>query len=44
MLFLQYLLSLHYKPAQYKIILAVPNTTTIETTPFYAEEEEEKRQ
>ena len=44
MLFFQYLLSLHYKPAQYRIILAVPNTTTIETTPFYAEEEEERKQ
>ena len=42
--FLQYLLSLHYKPAQYRIILAVPNTATIETTPFYAETEEEKQQ
>jgi hypothetical protein len=42
--FLQYLLSLHYKPSQYKIILAVPHTTIIETTPFYAETEEEQQQ
>jgi len=42
--FYQYLLSLHYKPSQYKIVLAVPEYATVETTPFYAEEDEEKNQ
>lgn len=42
--FYQYLLSLHYKPSQYRIVLAVPASATVETTPFYAEDEEEKNQ
>lgn len=42
--FYQYLLSLHYKPSQYKIVLAVPAYATVDTTPFYAEDDEEKRQ
>lgn len=42
--FYQYFLSLHYKPSQYRIVLAVPTYATVETTPFYAEDEEEKNQ
>lgn len=42
--FYQYLLSLHYKPTQYRIVLAVPTSATVKTTPFYAENEEEKSQ
>ena len=44
MLFCQYYFSLHYPPSQYKVILAVPDTAKIDTTPFYAEEEWEKKQ
>lgn len=42
--FYQYLLSLHYVPSQYKIVLAVPANATVDTVPFYAEKEEEKKQ
>ncbi len=42
LLFYQYYLSIHYNPSQYRIILAIPASTTVVTTPYYAEKEEEK--
>jgi hypothetical protein len=43
LLFYQYYISLHYKRDQYKILLAVPATAEIITSPFYAEEDDEKK-
>ena len=40
--FYQYFLSLHYRPYEYKIILAVPSSAKVVTVPFYADEPEEK--
>jgi len=42
--FYQYFLSHHYKPSRLKIVLAVPASATVITTPFYADTEEEKKQ
>jgi hypothetical protein len=42
--FYQYFLSLHYEPSQYKIVLAIPDSATVETTPYYAETKKEKKQ
>ena len=39
----QYYLSYHYRPWQYKIILAVPYSASIDTTPFYSEKKDEKQ-
>ena len=44
LLFYQYFLSLHYKPSQYKVIMAIPDSATVETTWLYAEQEEEQKQ
>lgn len=44
LLFYQYYLSLHYKPSQYKIVLAIPASATVVTIPYNAETEEEKKQ
>jgi len=40
----QYYLSLHYKPSQYRIILAIPASANVKTSPFYATKKEEKKQ
>ncbi len=42
--FYQYYLSLHYEPSQYKIILAIPASATVQTSPYYADNEREKKQ
>ncbi len=42
--FYQYFLSHDYKPSRLKIVLAVPASATVITTPFYADTEEEKKQ
>ena len=43
LLFYQYYLSLHYKPLQYKVVLAIPASATVATIPYYAKTEEEKK-
>ena len=42
LLFYQYYLSQYYDPSQYKIILAIPESSSVDTEPFYAQDEEEK--
>lgn len=44
LLFYQYYLSKYHKPSRYRIVLAIPASATVETTPFNADEEEEKKQ
>lgn len=43
LLFYQYYLSLHYNTSQYKIVLAIPDSAIVETIPYYAKTEEEKK-
>lgn len=44
LLFYQYYLSRNLKPSRYRIVLAIPASAEVETTPFNADEEEEKKQ
>lgn len=43
LMFYQYYLSYDYKPWQYKVILAIPASSTIELIPFYASTEEDRK-
>ena len=41
--FYRYYIQTEYEPEEYKVILAVPETATVEKTPYYASDKEERK-
>lgn len=42
--FYRYYIQTQYEPSEYRIILAIPETATVEKTPHYASDKEERKQ